>query len=62
LFLIAGAVVLETGGVNSHGAVVARELGIPAVVGVPGACTTIVDGRTLRVDGSSGAITIPGRV
>lgn len=63
LFLTAAAVVLETGGVNSHGAVVARELGIPAVVGVPGACTSIVDGQALRVDGASGTITMePGRL
>ena len=36
LFLTAGGLVMEMGGANSHGAVVAREYGIPAVVGVPG--------------------------
>ena len=37
LFLTAGGLVMEMGGANSHGAVVAREYGIPAVVGVAGA-------------------------
>lgn len=37
LFLKAGAVVMETGGFLSHGAIVAREYGIPAVVNIPGA-------------------------
>ncbi len=37
LFLTAGGLVMEMGGPNSHGAVVAREYGIPAVVGVPDA-------------------------
>jgi len=58
LFLTAGGVVLETGGVNSHGAVVAREYGIPAVVGVPGVCTAIVTGRVLTIDGAAGSITL----
>ena len=55
LFLIAGAVVTEIGGVLSHGAIVAREYGLPAVVNVPGA-TSIPDGAHIRVDGSAGSV------
>ena len=57
LFLTASAVVLEMGGVNSHGAVVAREYGIPAVVGVSRATELIADGQPVRVDGSAGRVT-----
>ena len=56
LFLTAGGLVMEMGGPMSHGAVVAREYGIPAVVGVPGATERIHTGQTIAVDGSSGAI------
>ena len=44
LFLTAGGLVMEMGGANSHGAVVAREYGIPAVVGVPLATERITTG------------------
>ena len=57
LFLTAGALVMEMGGANSHGAVVAREYGIPAVVGVREAVTRIRTGERITVDGSTGAIT-----
>ena len=56
LFLIAGGLVMEMGGANSHGAVVAREYGIPAVVGVPDATTHIVNGQRISVDGGAGTI------
>jgi pyruvate,water dikinase len=56
LFLTAGGLVMEMGGANSHGAVVAREYGIPAVVGVPEATTRLRTGQTVTVDGASGAI------
>ena len=46
LFMTAGALVMEMGGVISHGAVVAREYGIPAVVGVADATTRLRDGQT----------------
>lgn len=58
LFLTAGAVVTETGGLISHGAVVAREYGIPAVVGVFGATEHIRTGDHIRVDGFGGAVTV----
>ncbi|MFI6508108.1 PEP/pyruvate-binding domain-containing protein [Streptosporangium sp. NPDC050855] len=61
LFLTAGGLVMEMGGANSHGAVVAREYGIPAVVGVSGATEHIVTGRSVTVDGTSGSVlTTPG--
>ena len=58
LFLTAGGLVMEMGGSMSHGSVVAREYGIPAVVGVHGATTRIVTGQRIAVDGSSGVIVI----
>jgi rifampicin phosphotransferase len=46
------------GGMMSHGAVVAREYGIPAVVGVPRATERIGTGATITVDGSAGTVSI----
>ena len=59
LFLTAGGLVMEMGGANSHGAVVAREYGIPAVVGVANATSLITTGQQLTVDGSRGLISTP---
>jgi pyruvate,water dikinase len=56
LFLTAGGLVMEMGGMMSHGAVVAREYGIPAVVGVADATERIATGDVITVDGSSGVI------
>jgi rifampicin phosphotransferase len=56
LFLTAGGLVMEMGGANSHGAVVAREYGIPAVVGVPDASALIETGQQVFVDGTSGVV------
>jgi pyruvate,water dikinase len=56
LFLTAGGLVMEMGGAMSHGAVVAREYGIPAIVGVPDATERIASGDQITVDGSSGSI------
>ncbi|HEY3080667.1 MAG TPA: PEP/pyruvate-binding domain-containing protein [Chloroflexota bacterium] len=56
LFLTAGGLVMEMGGAMSHGAVVAREYGIPAVVGVPSATERIETGQVLTVDGSAGTV------
>ena len=53
---LAGGLVMEMGGANSHGAVVAREYGIPAVVGVPDATTEITTGEQLTVDGTRGLV------
>ncbi len=56
LFSLASAVVVEVGGVLSHGAVVAREVGIPAVLGVHGLMAAVRDGDELEVDGSHGVV------
>jgi phosphohistidine swiveling domain-containing protein len=48
--------VMEMGGANSHGAVVAREYGIPAVVGVPDATSRIETGVRVTVDGAAGRV------
>jgi rifampicin phosphotransferase len=56
LFLRASAIVMETGGYLSHGAIVARELGIPAVINIPGLLEIIKDGQYLTVDGDQGHI------
>jgi pyruvate,water dikinase len=54
--MTAGGLVMEKGGAMSHGAVVAREFGIPAVVGVTDAMTRIVNGQTIEVDGITGRV------
>jgi pyruvate,water dikinase len=56
LFFYASGVVSDIGSALSHGAVVAREVGIPAVMGVTAATTSIVDGELLRVDGDLGSV------
>jgi len=58
LFLVAGGLVTEVGGLMTHGAVVAREYGIPAVVGVTGATARLKTGQRVRVDGTGGRVTI----
>ena len=58
LFLAAGGLVMEVGGMMTHGSVVAREYGIPAVVGVHEATRRLQTGDRVRVDGSSGAVTV----
>jgi pyruvate,water dikinase len=56
LFSRAGALVMEVGGVVSHAAVIARELGIPAVAGLTGATRSFTNGQRLRVDGRTGIV------
>jgi phosphohistidine swiveling domain-containing protein len=58
LFLRASAIVMEVGGYVSHGAIVAREYGIPAVVNIPGVLTRVRDGQVLQVDGDVGRVTL----
>jgi len=48
--------VLEVGGQLSHGAIIAREYGIPAAINVPGALHFIQDGQTIEVDGTNGRV------
>jgi pyruvate,water dikinase len=54
----AGAVVLDIGGLLSHGAVVARELGIPCVVNVKAGTELVRPGSVIRVDGSAGEVAL----
>jgi len=56
LFPRAAAVVMEVGGLMCHAAVVAREMGIPAVFGVPGATRLLETGQVVTVDGNQGVI------
>lgn len=58
LFLAAGGLVMEVGGLMTHGSVVAREYGIPAVVGVHEATQRLQTGQRIRVNGSSGEIVV----
>ncbi len=59
---IAGALVTEQGGLLSHAALVARELGLPAVIGVAGALGAIPDGSDVEVDPAAGAVRIHPRL
>jgi phosphohistidine swiveling domain-containing protein len=59
LFLLAGAIVVEQGGPLSHAAIVSRELGIPAVLNVPGVAAAVADGDAkVTVDGDRGVVVI----
>ena len=58
LFAIAGGFVTDSGGVLSHAAVVAREFGLPAVVGTGDATRRITDGEFISIDGTSGLVTL----
>ena len=58
LFLAAGGLVMELGGLMTHGAIIAREYGIPAVVGVDRATERLKTGDRIRVDGSQGIVEI----
>jgi pyruvate,water dikinase len=58
LFVRARGLVMEIGGVLSHGAIVAREYGLPAVAGLPGVQRRLRTGQRLRVDGGSGTVTV----
>jgi phosphohistidine swiveling domain-containing protein len=56
IFPLVGGLVLETGGLLSHGAIIAREYGVPAVINVPGALSAIKDGQMIEVDGTNGRV------
>lgn len=58
LFLTAGGLVMEIGGMITHGSVVAREYGLPAVVGVHQATTRLRTGQHIRVDGNRGRVMV----
>lgn len=58
LFLVAGGLIMEVGGLMTHGSVVAREYGIPAVVGVSQATSRLKTGQRVQVDGTTGKVII----
>jgi len=58
LFMAASGLITEVGGMMTHGSVVAREYGIPAVVGVHQATTRLKDGQRIRIDGTAGKIVV----
>lgn len=58
LFAIAGGIITQVGGILSHGAIVAREYGIPAVMAVRDATTLLRDGQRVTVDGNTGQVSL----
>jgi rifampicin phosphotransferase len=56
VFFLVKGLVIERGGMLSHGAIIAREYGIPAVVGVNDATSRILNGEQIRVDGDKGVV------
>jgi phosphoenolpyruvate synthase/pyruvate phosphate dikinase len=57
LLAIAGAVVVDVGGTMSHGAIVARELGVPCIVNTRHGTTRLYNGHLVRVDAYTGTVT-----
>lgn len=58
LLALASAVVTEVGGILSHGVIVAREYGIPAVMGVRGITAALSTGQVVQVDGNRGWVQV----
>jgi pyruvate,water dikinase len=58
LFFIASALVIDIGGAMSHGAIIARELGLPCVIGTETGTTTLTDGQLILVDGDTGVVRV----
>lgn len=56
VFPLVSGIVLEIGGQLSHGAIVAREYGLPAAINVPGAMRSIQDGQMIEIDGTTGQV------
>jgi phosphohistidine swiveling domain-containing protein len=61
LMMLAGGLVIDIGGTASHGAIIARELGVPCVIGTTTGTTDLRDGDLVRVDGAAGVVTILDR-
>ncbi|OYU34741.1 MAG: hypothetical protein CFE35_12675 [Novosphingobium sp. PASSN1] len=57
-FVAAGALVIDVGGAMSHGAIIARELGIPCVINTKNGTRRLKDGMTVRVDGNTGTVEV----
>ncbi|MFB0519893.1 MAG: PEP/pyruvate-binding domain-containing protein [Desulfatiglandales bacterium] len=62
LFPLAAGLLIERGSLLSHSAIVARELGIPTIVGIPGLTQAIRSGQSVEMDGAKGIVTIVSRV
>lgn len=58
LFMLADAVVIDIGSVGSHGAIIARELGLPAVINTGNGSRRLRDGDRVIVDGAQGTVTV----
>lgn len=58
LFINAGGIVLEVGGLLQHGALVAREYGKPCIAGIENVTSLFTDGQTIEMDGLTGIIQI----
>jgi phosphoenolpyruvate synthase/pyruvate phosphate dikinase len=58
VFGLLGGLIMESGGQLSHGAVVAREYGLPAVAGIAGATQRLHDGQVVLLDGLAGTVTV----
>lgn len=56
IFLAAGGLLVERGSLLSHSAIVARELGLPTIVGIPGLATAVKAGQVLEMDGATGEV------
>ncbi|NMH98198.1 PEP-utilizing enzyme [Pseudonocardia acidicola] len=61
LFALVDGIVIDIGGPNSHGPIIARELGVPCVINVGTGTTALRDGDLVRVDGSAGRVTLLSR-
>ena len=53
---VAGGLIVENGGILSHAAIVSRELGIPTIIGVANATSTLQDGMEIEMNGDTGLI------
>jgi len=60
-FLVAAALVIDVGGPMSHGAIVARELGVPCVINTVDGTTRLGTGDTVRIDGTAGTVDVLAR-
>jgi len=61
LFALVDAVVIDIGGPNSHGPIIARELGVPCVINVGNGTSVLRTGDIVRVDGAKGTVTVLSR-
>jgi len=56
IYPLCSGILVERGSILSHSAIIARELGIPAIVGIPGLMQQVKDGQKIRMHGSSGVV------